>query len=89
MYAVTPIVDYHDGKNSRIADRGAEIGAWLEEHKEVTRYCIPNDDPRMLPEQLPYWVRSVFHNGFTQTKLEKALRILSVDPDATALPKNH
>jgi hypothetical protein len=83
VHDVTPLVDYYPGKPSRNADRGQEIAAWLEAHPEVTRYCILDDDPRILPEQRPYWVRTTFHYGFTRAKLETALRILS---DAQAPP---
>ncbi|MBD0259514.1 MAG: hypothetical protein ICV83_27660 [Cytophagales bacterium] len=84
IHDVTPLVDYYPGKPSRNADRGREIAAWLEAHPEVTRYCILDDDPRILPEQRPYWVRTTFHYGFTRARLEKALRILAAEPGGPA-----
>jgi len=88
IHDVTPLVDYYEGKPSRNADRGREIAAWLEAHPGVTRYCILDDDPRILPEQQPYWVRTTFHNGFTRAKLDAALRILAGDTDNGAIPEN-
>jgi hypothetical protein len=59
-------------------------------HPEVTRYCILDDDPRILPEQQPYWVRTTFQYGFTRARLETALRILADEPcgPAAAMPQN-
>jgi hypothetical protein len=88
IHDVTPLVDYYPGKPSRNADRGREIAAWLEAHPEATRYCILDDDPRILPEQRPYWVRTTFHYGFTRAKLDAALRILGEAPAGTAMPEN-
>jgi hypothetical protein len=36
------------------AIRGDEVQLWLDQHPEVTHYCIVDDDSDMLAEQLPH-----------------------------------
>lgn len=45
--------------------RGHEIQAWLDEHPEVTKYAILDDDSDMLPEQLPNFFQTTFKTGLT------------------------
>jgi hypothetical protein len=73
----TPRVDLPGNEISRWASRGHEIKAWLEANPQVMRYCILDDDPYILPEQHPFWVRTTWQYGFTRSKLEKAVGILS------------
>jgi hypothetical protein len=76
IFDVTPTLLFSSKKMSEQPTRGEEIQAWLNAHPEVTQYCIIDDDPRILPAQQPYWVRTSFRYGFTQAKLEKALKML-------------
>jgi hypothetical protein len=77
IFDVTPRFSSSSKKISEYPTRGEEIQWWLAIHPEVTRYCIIDDDPRILPEQHPYWVRTSFRYGFTSSKLAQALRILA------------
>jgi hypothetical protein len=73
----TPRLPSSSKKMSEQPTRGEEIQAWLDTHREVTHYCILDDDPRIFPQQQPYWVRTSFRYGFTKAKLDQALRILN------------
>lgn len=42
---------WYDKGNDHHSMRGEEIQKWLDEHPEVTRYCILDDDSDMLPHQ--------------------------------------
>jgi hypothetical protein len=77
IYDVTPTLLTSSKKMSEQVTRGEEIQAWLNGHPEVAQYCIIDDDPRILPAQQPYWIQTSFRYGFTQAKLEKALKILA------------
>src|ERR1700733_7639768 len=46
--------------------RGEEIKRWLDQHPEVTRYAIVDDDSDMLPEQLPHFFRTSWKIGLTE-----------------------
>ena len=46
--------------------RGHEIQAWLDQHPEVTRYAILDDDSDMLKNQLPNFFKTTFQNGLTE-----------------------
>jgi len=78
IYDVTPTLLFSSKKMSEQPTRGEEIQSWLNVHPKVTHYCILDDDPRILPEQKPYWVRTSFRYGFTKSKLDKALYILAI-----------
>lgn len=57
----------HDVTPSRLMGiRGEEINQWLQEHPEVTRYAILDDDSDMLPEQLPNFFRTSWDTGITE-----------------------
>lgn len=45
--------------------RGLEINAWLSRHPEVERYAIVDDDSDMLPDQLPFFVKTSGFDGIT------------------------
>ena len=47
-------------------NRGSEIQAWLDEHGDVKRYAILDDDSDMLPEQLPNLFKTTFETGLTE-----------------------
>lgn len=62
---VFPIIDTTpNNKFSRI--RGFEIDMWLEDHPEVTKYAILDDDDDMLPEQMPNFFHTSFETGLTE-----------------------
>jgi hypothetical protein len=74
---VTPVLNTH---------RGEEIEYWLQENW-VDRYCIIDDDSDMLPEQMPYFVKTsdnIDHEdcidigyGLTKKCAEKVIEILN------------
>ena len=45
--------------------RGPEIADWLDNHPEVTKYLIVDDDSDMLDEQMPYFVHCNYLYGFS------------------------
>jgi hypothetical protein len=45
--------------------RGMEINAWLANHPEVTTYAIVDDNDGMLPDQLPFFVKTDHGNGLS------------------------
>ena len=46
--------------------RGHEIQAWLNEHPEVEKYAILDDEDDMLPHQMPNFFRTSNEIGITQ-----------------------
>lgn len=46
--------------------RGMEIQEWLDEHPQVTRYAILDDDSDMLPSQKSSFFQTTFANGLTE-----------------------
>lgn len=46
-------------------ERGHEIQAWLDQHPEVTRYAILDDDSDMLESQLPNFFKTSWEFGIT------------------------
>lgn len=67
-----------DRTPSMLGPRGREIGAWLEAHPEVDTYAIVDDDPDMLPDQLPFFVQTDMHDGLTWTKAVRLADLLGV-----------
>ena len=57
--------------------RGREIAEWLSRHPEVERYAIVDDDDDMLPEQLPYFVKTSFDDGLLSEHVERLVELLS------------
>lgn len=57
------------------AIRGEEIADWLR-NNEVDAYVILDDDRDMLDEQLPFFVRTNFEDGFNEQCFKSALKIL-------------
>ena len=45
--------------------RGDEIKAWLDDHPEVEKYAILDDDNDMLPEQMPSLFQTTWQIGIT------------------------
>ena len=61
-----------------LGPRGKEIAAWLADHPAVTQYAIVDDDPDMLPEQMPYFVKTHMHNGLTWQDAERLAELLGI-----------
>lgn len=57
--------------------RGFEIKSWLDEHSEVEKFVILDDDRDMLEEQMPYFVNTTFKFGLTDILSVKAINILN------------
>lgn len=73
-----------DGSTKRLdGKRGEEIAEWLSRHPEVERYAIVDDDSDMLPEQLPFFVKTTFETGMTDTHASRLIELLSA-PTATS-----
>lgn len=60
--------------------RGHEIKAWLDDHPEVTNYCIVDDDCDMLDSQLRNFVQTTFEHGLTDTHAYRIEYILNNGP---------
>lgn len=58
-----------------IGNRGAEIAAFLAKHPG-RRYAILDDDGDMLPEQQPFFVRTVSENGLTEVDARRVISVL-------------
>lgn len=66
--------------------RGNEIKAWLAEHPEVDRYAIVDDDPDMLPEQLPYFVQTDGREGLRWADFVKLCGVFGLNGFDVATP---
>lgn len=56
--------------------RGDEIDEWLNRHPAVKNFVIIDDDNDFLPSQLCHHVQTNFADGFRESHLEQALKIL-------------
>lgn len=56
--------------------RGDEIKDWLDQHKEVKKYAIIDDDSDMLPEQMSSFFKTDTYCGLTPTTIYKIKRHL-------------
>jgi hypothetical protein len=52
--------------NRLLTSRGREIKQWLDEHPEVTRYAILDDNADMLDSQKPNFFKTSVLHGLTQ-----------------------
>ena len=57
--------------------RGAEIKAWLDNHPEVEKFVILDDDELQIEEYLPYHVKTNFKYGLTREEAAEAIKILN------------
>jgi hypothetical protein len=61
--------------------RGDEIAAWMENARvaffRVVRYVILDDDSDMLPEQLPFHVKTTNARGLQHADADRAIAILN------------
>ena len=71
-----PIIDRTP---SMLGPRGNEIACWLDD-KPVERYAILDDDSDMLPEQMPYFVKTMHEDGMTWQPFVKLCELFSVNP---------
>ena len=62
---VTPNSWYHKEFDHH-SIRGEEIQKWLNNHPEVTKYAILDDDSDMLPEQLTNFFQTSWEKGLTE-----------------------
>jgi len=70
------------------AIRGDEVQLWLDQHPEVTHYCIIDDDSDMLAQQFPHFVHTNRDEGITFANMAKVCAILGFDVwDLTAYRK--
>jgi len=69
-----PIIDKTPSLN---AIRGLEIKTWLDQHPEVERYAIIDDDSDMLEEQKPFFVHTDHRDGFLFDHYKQTLNLLS------------
>jgi hypothetical protein len=63
------------GQHYGVTDRGHEIKAWLDQHPEVERYAILDDNSDMLPGQ-PLFLTS-FDIGLTEQIATKVIKYLN------------
>ena len=56
--------------------RGKEIQAWLDQHPEVERYAILDDDNDMLPVQMPNFFQTAWHTGITEEVAKRVIEHL-------------
>lgn len=57
--------------------RGLEIDQYLDEHPEIKRYVILDDDMDMLLCQKPYFVRTHSQRGINSADVIKSIQILN------------
>lgn len=53
--------------------RGKEIRKWLNEHPEVTKYAILDDNADFYPEQVPNFFRTSWDEGITDEIMQKVI----------------
>lgn len=58
-------------------NRGNEIQAWLDQHPEVTKYAILDDDKDFLPEQMNSFFQTTFEEGLTEELAAKIIKYLN------------
>lgn len=56
--------------------RGTEIKWWLDNHPEINKYVIIDDDSDMLSEHLPYFIKTQNKYGLKQCHIDKIIKIL-------------
>jgi len=67
IYDVTPRIN---------GERGWEIKKWLDDHPDVEKYAILDDDSDMLPSQLPNFFRTSWDTGITKEIVDKVINHL-------------
>ena len=79
---ITPVLDktcrsWYDEKTDHHSIRGEEIQKWLDEHPEVERYAILDDDSDMLEEQMPNFFQTTWEEGLTEEIMNKVIKHLN------------
>lgn len=77
---VVPVLDvtcrsWYDRENDHHSTRGEEIQKWLDEHPEVTKYAILDDDSDMLPRQKHF--RTSWGSGLTEKIAQEVIQYLN------------
>lgn len=57
--------------------RGAEVRKWLEEHPEVTKYAILDDNSDFYPDQKPNFFKTTWETGITEEIAKKVTEHLN------------
>lgn len=66
-----------DVQHHRRVPRGVEIKMFLDEHTDIDKYVILDDDSDMLLEQAPYFIKTDAVEGLSKLDAEKAINILN------------
>ncbi len=75
LYDITPSLCERFGSLCR----GKEIDKWLNEHPEVTKYVILDDDTDMEEHQLPFFIKTdPYKDGLNNEVANKAIKILNL-----------
>lgn len=73
IYDITPSLCERFGSLCR----GKEIDKWLNEHPEVTKYVILDDDNDMEEHQLPFFIKTdAYKDGLNNEVANKVIEIL-------------
>lgn len=75
-----PIIDHTPNRWDPGQVRGHEIQAWLDEHPEVEKYVIVDDDSDMLEEQKASFVKTFHEDGLTWAPFCKLCDLFGVNP---------
>ncbi len=75
IYHPMPPNEYCDNPIKR-SDRGHEIQAWLDEHPEVTKFAIVDDDSDMV-HLLPRLVQTTWAMGLLDEHIEPLVKMLT------------
>ena len=74
LYDITPSLAH---KYDTTLCRGKEIDKWLNEHPEVTKYVILDDDTDMEEHQLPFFIKTdPYKDGLNNEVANKVIEIL-------------
>lgn len=68
---------YVNPKKHFIVPRGYEIERYLEEHKDIEKYVIIDDEDDMLLCQKPFFIKINSKSGISEKDVEKAIKLLS------------
>ena len=77
-----PIIGATPNGSTEGTERGYEIRTWLRAHPEVTSYVILDDDPDMLEEQLPRFVKTDGNEGMGWKDFARVCELLGESPFA-------
>lgn len=73
---VTPDL-YDDLNEGKLIIRGDEIQVWLDEHPEVDKYAILDDDIDFYAHQAPNLFKTTFEEGLTDEIAQKVIEHLN------------